>query len=81
LVCGVGKKRPSANGRVEAVGGVAPERLETNRRVETADAETKKGVLTFCRVAIGIAAVRRRNNHLRFRSDSRQTEEREYREK
>jgi hypothetical protein len=40
VVCGVEVKRSSANGRVEAAGGVAPERHESDRCVEIARSET-----------------------------------------
>ena len=60
------KECPSAGSRVETADGVAPERQETNRRIETARAEIQKGVLPLCRVAAGIASVRRRDNRLRF---------------
>ena len=33
VVCGVGKKRPRASGRVELASGVAPQREEPDRRV------------------------------------------------
>ena len=58
MVCGVGKERPSANGRAEAAAGVAPERKITDGRVEPPGSKSKKGVLTFGGVAAGIASVR-----------------------
>jgi hypothetical protein len=57
---------------IEAAGGVASERKETNRRVISAGRKAKKRVLSFRRVAAGIASVRRRDNGESSRGQKRQ---------
>ena len=62
LIAAVEHKGSSANTGIEAAGGIAPERQETDCRIISAGGETQKRGLPFCRVASGIAAIRRRNN-------------------
>jgi hypothetical protein len=57
LVCGVVKKRPSANGGVEIAGNVALEREITSGRIECARRETEKSVLPLCRITARVASV------------------------
>src|SRR6516225_1835658 len=70
-------ERASADGRVVAVGSVAFERIPTNRRIVYAGREAKKGVLSFCCVLAGIAAVRGRADGL-CSWQEREAAEREY---
>ena len=69
---GVGNQGSRTNRRVEVPLHVAPEGKPTNRRIECAGGEAKKGVLPFGCVPSGIAAVRRRNDCL-LRSAEAQT--------
>src|SRR5204863_8579953 len=63
----------SAKGRIEAAGGVTPERKKTKSGIETARSEAKKSVLPFGGVATEIASVWRRNNRLKVWSGSGRT--------
>jgi hypothetical protein len=62
---GIGTENSSAKRGIEAADGVTPERKVTNGGIVTANGETQKCVLPFCRVASGIASIRRRTNCLR----------------
>ena len=66
LIANIGKQGASAHGRVEAARRIASERKETNCRVVTAGGKAKQRVLSFCRVASGITAVRRWNHRPRL---------------
>ena len=57
LISGIGEERSRAKGGVEASRDVASQRQETHRRIVSAGAEAKQGVLPFRRVATGIAAI------------------------
>jgi hypothetical protein len=70
LVCGVEHKRSSANTGIEAAGGKALERKPTNSCVEPAGCEAKKRGLPLCRVASGIASVRRWTDRLHCRQQA-----------
>src|SRR5947207_15921882 len=68
--CGIGiprveHKRSSANTGIVAASRKAFERKPTKCCIESAGGAAKKGVLPFCGVAPGIAAVRRRLDRLR----------------
>jgi hypothetical protein len=54
-VCGVGKERPSADGRIEAADFVAVDRGATNCCIVCSAREIKKCVLPLCGVAVYIA--------------------------
>src|SRR5206468_2037871 len=66
---GVGKERAGANSRVEVGGCDGLNGKQANGRVECASGETQKGALPFCRIAAGIASVRRRIERLRPRRE------------
>jgi len=59
FICGAGKERPRANGRIELASGVAPERKVTNRRIEATAGETKQSIFPFRCIATGITAIGR----------------------
>ena len=65
FVCGVADERAGSNRRVEFAGVDAVERQPTNCCIRNAGCEAKKGILPFCRVGFGIAAIRRRTDRLR----------------
>ena len=56
---------PAPDGRIELASGVAPERKETNRRIEATAGETKQSVLPFRGIATGVASIRCRTDRLR----------------
>jgi hypothetical protein len=70
----VERKGPSTNSGIEAACGGAFERKPTNCCVASASAEAKKGVLSFRRGEVGIAAIRRRTDCLRQRRERAQCE-------
>jgi len=47
LICGVGKKRPGANGCVEVGFGIGQKCKQANRRIVCAGRKTKKRILSF----------------------------------
>src|SRR5882724_2576714 len=77
-VCGVERKRASANACVKAAGRVAEERKPTNCRVPLAGAEVFKGVLPLRSVEVGIASVRNRDDCLCDRGKRKEAKRQEY---
>ena len=75
---GVGKERSSAETSVELAFCVAPERVKTYRRIETAGRKTEECGLSFGRVATRIAPVRRWDNSLRYRQRPKTSEQQRY---
>ena len=71
-------KRSSANTGVEAAGRDALERKPPDCCVGSATSEAKKGVLSFRRRKVGIAAIRRRDNCSRDRRKHKATDRRNY---
>jgi hypothetical protein len=63
-VCGVGKKRPSADGRIEVPILLLLNREPTNCCIICAAREIKKSILSLCCVASGTTAVRWRADSL-----------------
>src|SRR5262249_11652917 len=59
------KKGCSADRCVEVARRERVPRNETDSRIEGASCQAKQGVLPFCRIASGIASIRRRDNCLR----------------